>query len=93
MSQPFAFIRIGGRTSHDDGGGGMDSRNFDMDDDSMGIHDDGANHDILRHKNHRDGMAYLRQRVLPSPYQGLLTVVNRTFCSPLFSIFLISYVK
>jgi hypothetical protein len=38
-------------------------------------------------------MAYLRQRVLPYPYQGLLTVVNRTFCSPLFSIFLISYVK
>lgn len=72
----------------------MDSRDFDMDGDSKGIHDDDANHDDIRHhKNHRDDMAYLRQRALPSRIQELHVVVYRTFCSPLFSIFLISYVR
>jgi hypothetical protein len=87
------LINNDGHTIHDDGGG-MDNTYFDKDGGRMGNHDDDdANHDIRHHKSRRDDMAYLRQRVLPSHILGQTGVVNRTFCSPLFSIFLISYVK
>jgi hypothetical protein len=74
------------RTSHDGGGkGNRDNR----DGGGMDNHDDNddANHDN-RHRIHHDGMAYLRQTVLPCRSSGIPFVVDRTFYSPSFSIFL-----